>query len=438
MAAHLRVLWFTAVQPSAVRRRLGGHAEPGPQAWVDALAAALSRRGDVALSIASPSCERYEPFAVNGIEYLCVAVAQPRSRLRRVVEGWAHPDATWPTLQDAWDLVRRVRPALVHVHGTENPFGLLAPLIQPLPCVISLQGLMQMCERAYFAGQSAGELLRLARSLEVLKGRGEIHGYVDFRQRARREIDIMRGARWFIGRTTWDRGILRAVNPKAQYFHCDEVVRSPFYEAEWRGDAPDDLVYSTSSSMLFKGTATLLEAAAVLQRWGRGTIRLRVAGVPPGSEVDGLLRRAAARWGVADRVEWLGRLKADEIVDELRSARAFAYTSYVDNSPNALVEAMLVGAPVAASYVGGIPSLVTHGDDGLLYPPGDGVALAGHLERLLVDRALATRLGESARRRARARNDATEVAARTVAIYSEVLARCAGVRERARREEYGA
>jgi glycosyltransferase involved in cell wall biosynthesis len=409
-----------------VRRRLGGESESGAQAWVDALASALSRRDDVAVSIASPSLEPYEPFTADGVEYLAVRGRRPQSRLCRVAEGWAHRDTAWPILQDAWDLVRRVRPDLVHIHGTENPFGLLAPLIQPLPCVISLQGLMQACAREYFAGQPAEAVLRLLASPEFLKGRGEIHGYVDFRQRARREVEIMRGARWFMGRTAWDHGVLRATNPKGQYFHCDEIVRPPFYEAEWTDDAPDDFVYSTSSSMLFKGTATLLEAAAVLERWGRRTIRLRVAGVPPGSEVDALLRRAASHWRVEERVEWLGRLGAKEIVKELCSARAFVYTSHADNSPNAVVEAMLAGAPIAAPWVGGIPSLVANGEEGLLYSPGDAVALAECLERLLGDRALAAQVGAGARRRARARNDAAEVSARTVAIYREVLARSTG------------
>ena len=54
-----------------------------------------------------------------------------------------------------------------------------------------------------------------------------------------------------------------------------------------------------------------------------------------------------------DDVDWLGRLDADRIVEELLAADVFVYPSHVDNSPNSVVEAMAVGVPIVASCVGG-------------------------------------------------------------------------------------
>ena len=86
---------------------------------------------------------------------------------------------------------------------------------------------------------------------------------------------------------------------------------------------------------------------------------------------------------------------------------------------------MLAGAPIAATYTGGIPSLVRDGEEGLLVPRGDPAALAAAVRRLLDDRGAAARLGAAARRRALERNDPGRIAARTVDIYGEVIAAAA-------------
>jgi glycosyltransferase involved in cell wall biosynthesis len=419
----IRVLWLTDWQPAAVRRRLALPNFPGPQAWVDALAELLSRRHDVELAVAAPGPQAFEPFEEDGVLYLHLPRAVDPSRVARIIVGWQHRPTSAETLAAAQALVRARRPDLVHIHGTESAFGLLAQSMAPTPCVISLQGILQAYERLYFAGRSPREVAGLMANSEFLKGRGVVHRYILLRRQARREACIMRRARWFIGRTAWDRQALAAVNPAASYFHCDEIMRPEFYETQWVQEGHDGAtIYSTSSAMLGKGTECLLGAFALLQSRPLRGLRLRVAGVEPGSEVDGLYRGAARRLGVEHSVEWLGRLDATGIAGELQAADVFAYPSHVDNSPNALVEAMLVGTPAVATRVGGIPTLLEEGKQGLLVPRGDSVALADAVLRLLTDRALARRLGAAARATALRRNEPARLVARTMDIYADVIA----------------
>lgn len=254
-----------------------------------------------------------------------------------------------------------------------------------------------------------------------------IHGYFWLRRTAAREARIMRGGRWFIGRTAWDREELARANPEAEYFHCDEIMRPPFYDVRWadvqhRGQT----VYSTSGAMPGKGAECLLEALALLRRRpGHGQTRLRIAGVAPGSEMGAVYRRKARDLGLEGAVEWLGRLDAARIAGELQAADVFAYPSHADNSPNAVVEAMLVGAPIVAADVGGIPSLVRRGEEGLLVPRGDAVALAAAIAGLLDDRAAAAGLGAAASATAERRNDPGRVADDMLTIYAEVRRRWA-------------
>jgi glycosyltransferase involved in cell wall biosynthesis len=71
------------------------------------------------------------------------------------------------------------------------------------------------------------------------------------------------------------------------------------------------------------------------------------------------------------RVEFKANLQASEMADELRAATLFLFPARVDNSPNAVKEAVVAGVPVVASDVGGIPDYVLPGQNGVLFKPGD-------------------------------------------------------------------
>src|SRR5208282_6575682 len=92
-----------------------------------------------------------------------------------------------------------------------------------------------------------------------------------------------------------------------------------------------------------------------------------------------------------------------------------------ENSPNTLAEAMVSGLPVIASAVGGIPSMVEHGQTGWLVPPRNPAELANASLQLLNDPELRARLGGAARQQARDRHRPEHVAAQTAQAYQEIL-----------------
>jgi glycosyltransferase involved in cell wall biosynthesis len=75
------------------------------------------------------------------------------------------------------------------------------------------------------------------------------------------------------------------------------------------------------------------------------------------------------------------------------------HASRFDSLPNAIIEGMSLGKPAVVTSVGGIPEVVTHGETGLIVPPGDIDGLEGAILRLLDSPAEAARLGAGARRR---------------------------------------
>ena len=99
---------------------------------------------------------------------------------------------------------------------------------------------------------------------------------------------------------------------------------------------------------------------------------------------------------IRKRVTFLGALDRRGVLELFRSADAAILSSAWENFPHTLVEALAVGTPVIATSVGGVPEIVTDGENGLLVPPGDPEALAQAVRRYLGDAALRARLEAAA------------------------------------------
>jgi glycosyltransferase involved in cell wall biosynthesis len=164
-----------------------------------------------------------------------------------------------------------------------------------------------------------------------------------------------------------------------------------------------------------KGVDVLVQAAAL----AGPEVRLRLAGAGPEEEP---LRRLAADYAPG-RVEFLGRLGAPRLAEEMASARAVVVPSrWPENTPAVILEAFAAGAPVVAARVGGVPEMVAEDVEGLLFEPEDVRGLAAILERLAGDARAAARLGRAGQKRlARDFSFAAHVD-RLLEIYREVAA----------------
>ena len=108
------------------------------------------------------------------------------------------------------------------------------------------------------------------------------------------------------------------------------------------------------------------------------------------------LEARAHELGLNGRVRFLGTLSREEVLGLLRRADATLLSSAWENFPHTLVEALAVGTPAIATDVGGVREIVAHGENGLLVPPGDPIALADAIRRFLGDEGLRTRLSAAA------------------------------------------
>lgn len=166
-----------------------------------------------------------------------------------------------------------------------------------------------------------------------------------------------------------------------------------------------------------KGFDLLIRAAAELRRGGRD-LSLWIAG---DGDARGDLTRLIDELGAGDYVRLLGHVPDPKLFFEAMDV--YALSSIREGLPNVLLEAMALGAPVLATRVAGVPTLIEQDNSGCIVEPGSIAALVEGISRLLDDKFLRERLSAAARRRVETEFSFARRMEKVVAIYDEVLGR---------------
>ena len=182
---------------------------------------------------------------------------------------------------------------------------------------------------------------------------------------------------------------------------CDEAAR-PHHD-EQAVVAPNHVprIVSVGRLVAFKGFGDLIDACAELAR-RRIDFVCDIIGDGPLRET---LQAKVEQLDLASRLNLLGSLSQDAVLEKLHAADIFALASTTDAQgatdvfPTVILEAMASARPVVSTRLAGIPELVIDGATGLLAPPGDSKALAHALEQLLADPELRLRFGHAGRAR---------------------------------------
>lgn len=168
-----------------------------------------------------------------------------------------------------------------------------------------------------------------------------------------------------------------------------------------------------------KDPATLIEVVRRLVARGVD-VRLEVAGDGPERAA---MERAAREAGLGERVTLLGAVGRDALPARFAAADAFLLTSRWEGFPRVLMEAAAAALPVVTTDVGGAEEMVEDGVSGYVCPVGDADALAAGVARLADDRALARRMGDAGRDRARGTLDPATNTAAQLAIWRDAAGR---------------
>ena len=414
----IKVVWFVNVALPEASRAFGIPCfyKAG---WLEAYIAALKACGGVKLTVVcrTPLARTKLETELDGVHYVMFPSLR-NENMRPPVDR---------AIADYRSVVRAHVPDLVHYHGSEFHYGLLTARAHiPTPAILSIQGLMSECAKVYFGGLEFQEIVRSHSFKEFVSGRGIWWGRQNFKKRAALEREIIQSMTHIIGRTLWDRAHVSAISPRCNYHHCEELLRPEFYESPRVVKKVRRFsIFASTASYPIKGFHILLRAVALLKaEFPKITIRIADTEIISTNSSNGYLRFLYSEIvdnKLESHIEWLGRLDAIGVANALAESHVFVSSSVIENSSNAIGEAMMVGVPPVASFVGGNSTTLTDGYTGLLFPVGDHTFLAACLKRLFLDDELAIEISNNARRVAFARHDYRRVGIRLRDIYYNVV-----------------
>jgi glycosyltransferase involved in cell wall biosynthesis len=339
--------------------------------------------------------------------------------LKRIIYGYLNKYSSEKDIYKFKKIVDIVKPDLIHIHGTENSFGLLVEKVN-IPIVISIQGILNPIVYKYFSGLPKSLSKKKLTFKEFLLWRSPYTSFIAHKKSAKIEERILSSAMYIMGRTDWDNKITSIYAPNCTYFHCDEIMREPFYKKSWnKGITNFVLLHSTMNNAYYKGIEDLIKTAIILKKMNFN-FKWQVAGL---NKTDSIIKIAQShiKEQIPDEVIFIGKLEADRLVSSLLEANIYIMTSHIENSSNSLCEAMLLGLPCIATNVGGTSSIIQDQLNGILVPDSDPWNLAVVIVNLSNNGKLQMQLSENARLIAHSRHNPEKISKNIVKIYKDIL-----------------
>jgi glycosyltransferase involved in cell wall biosynthesis len=333
-----------------------------------------------------------------------------------------------------WDqIVSYFKPDIIHIHGTEFPLGLGLLTARPNEkYIISIQGLCSVIERYYYAGIDFSEIIKTITFRDLIRFDTIFQIRKKFHLRGSLEIKYLNRIRHVIGRTDWDRIHTKVINPSITYHFCNESLRSEFYQRKWDlNKTKRHSIFISQASYPIKGFHILLKALNILKLKYRD-ITIYIAGIDITrsknftekislSGYGKLLRKLINENLLHEYLVFTGNLNAEQMASYYQNSHVFVCPSSIENSPNSVGEAQLIGIPCVASYAGGIPDMIVNGETGLLYRFEEYEMLASNIDSIFSNDDLSIKISNNGRKIAQNRHNRMMNMERTIEIYNEII-----------------
>ena len=364
----MKILWITNILfPEAEQKITGSGEIKSTGGWMIGAANALINSSEIKLFVACVSTKVTKLTQIKGERITYYIIPYGKGNLRYNSEYCSY----WKHINDM------LCPDIVHIHGTEYSHG----LAYIMECgsdnvVISIQGLTSACCYYYCYGMTKFDIYRNITLRDLLRG-SVIHGQKQFARRAKYEVEMLKMVKHVIGRTLWDRSHVWAINSDAKYYICNEILRPEFYDgSRWNFENSDKhSIFISQAGYPIKGLHQVLKAMPLILSHYPDT-RIRVAGgdITKSSTLSDKLRlsgygkylkKMIKKLRLEGKVTFTGNLNGEQMKQEYLRANVFVCPSSIENSPNSLGEAQILGTPCVASYVGGAMDMMKGNENNL-------------------------------------------------------------------------
>lgn len=367
--------------------------------------------------------EDIEIIIVNVMDIPSVSVLDDGNIRYYSIPGTASEryDYKSPNAHKYWrEIIEKECPDVIELWGTEMPYGLAAlDEARDIPAVVYIQGILESIGRHYRAGMTDVELRKACTIRDILTCRTIRRIQADYLERSAYEVAIVNKAKNVIVENKWAEAYYQKVCPSVKVHWCPLCISQEFEKERW---TPDKMrrytLMCSAANYPIKGLHMLLKALAIV-RAKYPEVKLRIPGTSlrrmtslkarfKQNGYEKFIRNQIEELSLKDSVEYMGRLTAAEMAKKMSESNCFVMCSAIENHSSTLKEAMTVGVPCIASYVGGIPEYAVNDGNCLLYRFEDYEVLAQHIIHLFESQDLCIRLSDKAAldmAESRAKND---------------------------------
>lgn len=414
----MKLLWLCNNAPGAVRSHISGKQSSGVN-WVDHVLSGLRKQGFTVRVL-------YRGTGEPGvIDETCSYASIPETPAHIYV----------PELEERFrEEIRTFQPDVIHSWGIEYHHALAMVNAAEAEgklshMVASIQGLCRFLAEHYTDGIPP-RVQKRSTFRDFLRKDNILQQQEKFRLRGELEKEALQKLHHVIGRTDWDHSCALSINPEINYHFCNETLREVFYTDQWQYDqCRKHSIFASSCAYPIKGFHYLLEAFAYVTKefpdatltvTGRSFFARSFKEKLRQGSYEKYLASLARKYHLEDRLIFLGDLSAEQMKQAFLEANVFVLPSTLENSPNSLGEAMLLGVPSVAAGVGGVRNMMEHGKEGFVYGPGNTEMLMVQIRRMLAIGGFADEYGEAARSRAQKTHDPDHNLRELITIYNEI------------------
>lgn len=411
----MKVLWFEITIPS--RYENTGRVVTG---WQDALESVVRCCPDIKLFIAFESDKHAEVKDIDGVTYI------PMQTSYSFVER-KKSDFTWKVneekvISNGLTVIKQCTPDIIHVFGNEWPYGLLAQYVT-IPLVVHIQGSIIPYNNAFYPPRYSDFTIMRATGFNVRKQYHHLKEFYKAKSRLRMERRVWNVVSHYMGRTDWDKALVNMLHPSATYHHVEEALRPVFLDTSRKWREPIERrkikLFTIGCSSFWKGIDMMLKTAKVLKD-ADVDFEWNVAGKIP-KELKEIVEKTERLRFVDCNIRILGFMPPEKMIDFLCGATMYVHTAYIENSPNSICEAQILGVPVVSTMVGGIASLVRNGIDGVLFPANDPWQMANGIVELSKDLKKLKKYSENSRCVALKRHSTENILRELLTCYNDIL-----------------
>lgn len=288
---------------------------------------------------------------------------------------------------------------VVHIHGTEFRTGLSwVEAAGAQNVIVSLQGIISVIARQYLAGiKSTWKYVTFSDLLRRDSLRAQ---QKKFQKRGEDEVRLLKSVNHVAGRTKWDYSQVKSINPKINYHFVGETLYDGFYHHKWEYTKCESAsIFVSQGYYPIKGLHILLRAISIVKR-EIPEVKVRIAGYDilntnwlRQSGYGKYIRREIKLLDLENNISFIGVKNEEGMIEEYKRANLFVLPSVIENSPNSLAEARVMGTPVLSSICGGSPEILGWNSE-ILYRHDEPEVLAQKIIKLLGKKATVSQIYE--------------------------------------------